>query len=79
MSKKQPTVAVLPCPFCGRTPKVEMYHSGKTLVACPAEYVGDCDPGPSVLARGAQRAADKWNKRFAGVQGLVLVTRGDGV
>lgn len=77
MSKRQPTVAVLPCPFCGRTPKVEVMPRGRTWISCPAEYVGECDPGPSVSARGAQRAADKWNKRFVGEQRLALVTRED--
>ncbi len=53
--------ALLPCPFCGRTPDVrvfaeeEWYRVGCRNPRCPAR--------PAVYASSWQRAFRKWNRR----------------
>jgi len=53
---------LLPCPFCGKPPAVEMtgFHLGGRTIRCET---GDC-MGPHTTAACMDDATIQWNRRF---------------
>lgn len=52
---------LLPCPFCGWPPSIEMTRGNGRLVYCASD---DC-MGPRTTAANIEDAAQQWNKRSA--------------
>lgn len=66
--RSRPVLKLMLCPFCGRAPVARLWHGGgpdKTLIRCPAEYVGDCGGNPAITGETPKDAAKLWNTRSA--------------
>lgn len=58
-----PCPECLPCPFCGSTPTIQLWHGGgpqKRMIMCEGE---DCGHDPSITGPTKRTAIALWNRR----------------
>lgn len=58
-----PKIDLLPCPFCGRTPKTSELHIHLQQISC---LYSKCPAHPCVIKATMEEATQAWNTRASG-------------